>query len=91
MRIETFQIRTDEENHQTRGGGTQVQEPFIRISNCGCGLPGCNCSPQRFVSVSDGHAGITLVLTPEEFDIIRQVFRLREVWVNLAAGKQVSR
>jgi hypothetical protein len=82
MQAETFRIRTDAENAQT-GGGSQVQEPFLRLSNCGCGLPHCNCSPERFVSVSDGHTGITLVLTPDEFDVIQQAFRLPQVWVNL--------
>jgi hypothetical protein len=90
MRAETFQICTDAENAQT-GGGTQLQEPFLRLSNCGCGLPHCNCSPERFVSVSDGQVGITLVLTPDEFEVIRQAFRLPQVWVNLVAEKTVPR
>jgi len=92
MRAETFQIRTDAENDQT-GGGSQIQEPFLRLSNCGCGLPHCNCSPERFVSVSDGHIGITLVLTPDEFDVLRKAFRSRspEVWVSLVAGEKVPR
>jgi hypothetical protein len=88
MHVETFRIHTDIENAQT-GGGSQVQEPFLRLSNCGCGLPHCNCSPERFVSVSDGHTGITLELTSDEFDVLRQAFRTREVWVNLVAGEKV--
>ena len=91
MQVETFKIHTDAENAQTGGGGgSQIQEPFLRLSNCGCGLPHCNCSPERFVSVSDGHTGITLELTPDEFDVLRQAFRLPEVWVSLFAEKMVA-
>lgn len=92
MRAKTFRIRTDAEN-AALGGGSQVQVPFFRLSNCGCGIPRCNCSPERFICVSNGYSGITLELTPDEFDVLRKAFRSRspEVWVDLAAGEKVRR
>lgn len=44
--------------------------PFIRFSRTGCGLGGCNCSPEKFISISDGNTVIKAELTEND---IRQL------------------
>ena len=41
--------------------------PFVRFSGVGCGVEGCNCSPKRFLSVSNGKIVISIELDEEEF------------------------
>jgi len=88
MQANTFTIYTDEEL-AARGGGAQEQTPFIRISNCGCGAEGCNCSPDRWISISTGKIGITATLTEEEFEALRQAFQTPEVWLSLVEREGV--
>ena len=45
----------------------QEQVPFARISNIGCGLSGCGCSAERFITLSDGEMGLTVSLTEQEW------------------------
>lgn len=82
MRANMFTIYTPEELAKT-GGGDMEQSPFIRISNCGCGLEGCHCSNGQWISLSTGKIGITVQLTPEEFETVRKAFRKPDVWVDL--------
>lgn len=45
----------------------QETKPFIRLSNIGCGIAHCECSPDRFISISDSREGIHVALTEEEW------------------------
>lgn len=58
MKVNRFSI------NQTDPG--VVREVFVRFSVDGCGIAGCNCSPKRFLSFSDGKNGISIELTKEE-------------------------
>jgi hypothetical protein len=68
MNVERFKV-----------GQRQEQQPFICASDHGCGLEGCNCSPTYFLSVSDGHQGLSAELTKQEFARLRQEFRKGKV------------
>lgn len=43
------------------------QGPYLRMEMRGdCGLPGCNCSPDPFVLISNGTTALSVTLTPEQ-------------------------
>lgn len=58
MEIRGFMIH-DSELQETR--------PFVRMSNVGCGLAGCACSGERFISISNGKEGLMVQLTEMEW------------------------
>lgn len=83
MQVDRFEI--------VKGSPQQIQGPFIRISNIGCGAGECNCSPDRYISVSDGEIGIGFDLTEEEFEVIRQAFLFPDkVWVSLEGAGEAE-
>jgi hypothetical protein len=45
-------------------------EPFVRFSGAGCGLPGCNCSPKYFMSISNGKDILSAELSMEQFSMM---------------------
>lgn len=48
--------------------GATVQYAFVRFSINGCGLNGCNCSPERYLSFSGGPGttGVSVEFTEAE-------------------------
>ena len=64
---------------------TVVQEPFIRFSTHGCSIPSCGCSPERYLSFSNGKEGIVVELTPKEAKEIQKAFA--EGFVDFRGGK----
>jgi len=48
------------------------QGPFVRVSlTGGCGLPGCNCSPEPFLLMSDGVTILSVELTADQVESLR--------------------
>ena len=62
--------------------GSITYKPFVRISvdGRGCSLQGCNCSPDNFISVSDGKTILKIDLTDSQAEAVRKgVLYLGEV------------
>jgi len=77
MRIETFKI-----TKRDLKDGAAEKRPFIKISNIGCDLNHCECSPQYFISVSDGKCGICIELEKKEYDHLFKKPGLRCIYWN---------
>jgi hypothetical protein len=75
MKIEKTLINTKDEK--------QEQRKFIRISNCGCNLSGCNCSPGNWLSISDGKVCTTIYFSEKEFQTIKEAFSSERVLLEL--------
>lgn len=44
-----------------------IQGPLVRINLAGgCGLPGCNCSPDPYVVLSNGDMLLSTILNPAQ-------------------------
>ena len=72
MKVERFDV-----------GPREEQQPFICASDHGCGLEGCNCSTTYFLSMSDGHQGLSAELTRQEFARLRGEFRKGKVFFTM--------
>jgi hypothetical protein len=65
--VEKFKIEQPEK-------GSKSEEPFVRVSvdGRGCPLVNCNCSPENYISLSDGTVGLTVALTASQAKAIRE-------------------
>jgi hypothetical protein len=56
--------------------GAITQEPFVRVSvnGQGCPLVTCKCSPDNYISISDGETGLMVPLTDSQAKAIRKGF-----------------
>ena len=50
----------------------QTHYPSLLVSQQGCGMSTCRCSPKNFITLSDGATGLTAELTDEEIKLIRK-------------------
>ena len=64
MKINT--IKVDKSDSRT------IQRGFVRVSlkGIGCGATGCHCSPDNFITISDGETMLSVTLTAEEAKLL---------------------
>jgi hypothetical protein len=69
-----FEVETFEIDRPTKGAISK--EPFVRVSvnGQGCPLVTCNCSPENYISISDGETGMLVPLTASQAKAIRNGF-----------------
>ena len=69
-----FEVETFEMDRPTKGSISQ--EPFVRVSvnGQGCPLVNCKCSPENYITISDGKTGMTVALTASQAKAIRNGF-----------------
>jgi hypothetical protein len=79
MRVEAFNIYDRER---------QISEPFLRMSNAGCGLQGCNCSPEIFLSLSNGQVGLCATLSREEWELLKAKVGSSECHLTITTDKR---
>lgn len=65
--------------------GKSTTAPFVRITldGEGCPLPGCMCSGDNYLSLSDGEVGLCVKLTPSQ---VEQLVTHGTLWLDDEKG-----
>jgi hypothetical protein len=77
IKVEKFEIEAESKK--------RVKKPFIRITldDGGCPLPNCSCSPDNYISISNGEVGLTVGLKPSQ---VKQLVEHGTLWLDETEG-----